>query len=140
MHESEINDPLAEKLGRFTPDTTGLDRDALLFQAGQASVPARRLWPALAGLLALSQIATLVFFLTRSPEQLPPVVVVQPLIPEQKIEVPSAPGSMEPREWTYRRAWISGNIDDLPKQPTIEHAVAPERTLTVRSVSAVLDN
>jgi hypothetical protein len=139
MHEpSELNDPLAEKLGRLTPDTTGLDRDALLFQAGRASAHPRRVWPALAGLLAMSQAATLLFFLTRPPEPARTVVVAPaPETPALR-EESDRPASDEPREWTYRRAIQSGNIDDLPKQPPIENAVAASEVLTVRSVSAML--
>ena len=42
-----------ERLGRFTPDGSGIDRDALLFAAGRASVKPDRRWQSVAGLLAL---------------------------------------------------------------------------------------
>ena len=53
-------DPLAERLSRFTPDGSALDRDALLFAAGRASARPRRGWAAVAGALAASQLLTLV--------------------------------------------------------------------------------
>jgi hypothetical protein len=54
-----MSEPLAERLSRFTPDSAGLDRDALLFAAGRASVRPSRRWMALAGALAASQLITL---------------------------------------------------------------------------------
>lgn len=52
-------EPLPELLARFTPKEAGLDRDALLFEAGRASVRPSRTWQALAGFLAATQTATL---------------------------------------------------------------------------------
>jgi hypothetical protein len=54
-----FDDTLAKRLTQFTPDGTGLDRDALLFAAGRASVRPSRLWLTLAATLAISQMATL---------------------------------------------------------------------------------
>ncbi len=51
-------DPIA-KLARFTPAPAGPDRDAVLFAAGRASVRRSWRWPAVAGLLAVSQAVTL---------------------------------------------------------------------------------
>ena len=66
-----------DALKGFTPDGSGLDRDALLFEAGRASVgsPARA-WGFVA-LLALSQALTLGFCLLRLPER-PPAAVEPP--------------------------------------------------------------
>jgi hypothetical protein len=129
---------LAEKLGRFTPDTSGLDRDALLFQAGQASVHPRRLWPMLAGFLALSQAATLLFFLTREPEQASPRTA---LVPKDEAAAPQtdpivAPVSEQPRSLSYSRALLTGDLDDLPDPKTTYAAAAPDKVLTVRSMSS----
>ena len=137
----ELNgDPLAEKLGRFTPDTTGFDRDALLFQSGRASVRPNRFWPALAGMLLLTQAATLSYFLTRLPQSTVPIVVVAPHAEPSKIEENAvrSSASEEPREWSYHRPAMTGNIDDLPKVPAFEYATVPDRVLTVRSLSSVL--
>ena len=46
-----MSEPLAERLSRFTPDGSGLDRDALLFAAGRASARPNRRWVALAAAL-----------------------------------------------------------------------------------------
>lgn len=60
-------EPRAEKLARFTPDASALDRDELMFAAGRASVRAGRFWRWLAGLLAASQAVTLTLLLTERP-------------------------------------------------------------------------
>lgn len=52
-------DDVKRKLGRFTPVGPALDRDDLLFAAGRASVRSPRRWKWAAGLLAVSQAATL---------------------------------------------------------------------------------
>ncbi len=54
-----MSEPLAERLSRFTPNATDLNRDALLFAAGRASMRPSRVWPALAGALAVAQLVTL---------------------------------------------------------------------------------
>lgn len=135
-----MNDLLVKKLRRFTPDPVGLDRDALLFQAGRASVRPQRWWPALAGLLALSQTATLLHFLTRSPEP-SSSIIVEPKheSPASSLEPIESPASEEPRQWTYRRATMNADVDDLPKQQPIENAIASGRPLGVISYSSVLD-
>jgi hypothetical protein len=54
-----MSEPLAERLSRFTPDGTGLDRDGLFFAAGRASARPNGVWVGLAGLLAVAQVVTL---------------------------------------------------------------------------------
>src|SRR5262249_52385408 len=54
-----MSDPLVERLKRFSPDASGLDRDSLLFQAGRASVRPAHTWKAVAAALALCQLLTL---------------------------------------------------------------------------------
>jgi hypothetical protein len=54
-----MSEPIAERLSRFTPDASALDRDALLFNAGRASVHPNRGWTAAALTLAASQLLTL---------------------------------------------------------------------------------
>jgi|SRR5262249_3678550 len=62
MHES-----LVENLSRFTPDGSALDRDALLFAAGQASARRPiRTWGLLVGTLAACQLLTLVLLWPQS--------------------------------------------------------------------------
>jgi len=80
-----MSEPTAERLSKFTPDATGLDRDALLFAAGRASVRPNRRWAVLCGILAASQVATFALLYWPAPEAVPGRGVVTP--------VANAPGS-----------------------------------------------
>lgn len=60
-------DPLTRTLSRFTPEV-GVDRDALMYQAGRASVPSPARWKGLAAVLALGQALTLLMLLARPDE------------------------------------------------------------------------
>jgi hypothetical protein len=78
-----MSEPLAERLSRFTPDATGLDRDALLFAAGRASLRPSRRWQAIAGVLAVAQLLTLVCLWPGTPPQQsphPPIVQSHDLV------------------------------------------------------------
>ncbi|WP_020467900.1 hypothetical protein [Zavarzinella formosa] len=93
---SESVDPIT-KLVRLTPGRGGLDRDAVMFAAGRGSVRPSRLWPAIAGLLAISQVVTLCLLWPKSPEPvLPPPVtpVMIALPPEEAPPVSPTPGSI----------------------------------------------
>jgi len=56
-----MSEPFLERLTRFTPDASGLDRDALLFAAGRSSARPNRGWMAIASALAGTQVLSLVF-------------------------------------------------------------------------------
>jgi hypothetical protein len=117
-----MSEPLAEHLSRFTPDATGLNRDALLFAAGRASARGNRRWQALVGALALSQVLTLVCLWPRTPPSPPssaPLVVESPapaLLPEKSVPDP-------PPKETLRAGMLSMDferpepIDDEPMVP-----------------------
>jgi hypothetical protein len=64
-----MSDSFAERLKAFTPDGSGLDRDALLFELGRESDRRGHLWPILSGLLAIGQVATLAMLFLAIPEQ-----------------------------------------------------------------------
>ena len=66
-----MSEPLAESLSRFTPNAAELNRDALLFAAGRASVRPSRGWQAVAGVLAASQLLTFVCLWPRTPAPTP---------------------------------------------------------------------
>lgn len=53
-----MSEPI-ERLSKFTPDSSGLDRDRLLFEAGRASARPNRRWRALCMGLTASQLLTL---------------------------------------------------------------------------------
>lgn len=85
-------DPVADALARFTP--VGVDRDELMFRAGQAAVRPPRGWKVATGLLAVSQAVTLGFLLARGPA--PTVSVAVPPPPPASVEVPPPPPSPVP--------------------------------------------
>ena len=78
-----MSDPLAERLSRFTPDAAGMDRVGLLFAAGRASAQTSRRWQLIAGLLAATQLHTLVALLLRP--------ATAPSDPGQKVVVEAPP-------------------------------------------------
>jgi hypothetical protein len=116
-----MNEPFADRLSRFTPADTGLDRDALLFAAGQASVRPSRTWPLLTSALAITQVVTLVLLWPRVPEQ-----EVRPsLSPAEVVVASPQPSSVIPQRWALRQHMLS-NEGELPPSPAPEEALAPE--------------
>jgi hypothetical protein len=89
-----MSEPLAERLSRFTPDCAGLNRDALLFAAGRASVRPNRRWQLLAGMLAACQLLTLAGLWTRTP----PARIDQPTEAVQRSEPAPLPIPHDPSE------------------------------------------
>jgi hypothetical protein len=139
--QPEMNvDPLAQKLARFTPDGSGLDRDALIFQAGRASVRPRPIWPIAVVLLTIAQSLTLYLYLTK-PTMLETPFAVAPhsVEPQPRDEIsPAVPAiSDDPRLWSHRRAILVGNIDDLPRIFPDDDLIAPEPVWTVGSVASI---
>jgi hypothetical protein len=115
-----MSEPFTERLSRFTPDGSGLDRDALLFAAGRASVRPGRPWRALAGLLAASQLLTLVFLWPHTPAA--PSVVHMPLVAVEPPS-PSLPPA-DPRSWTMNLRTLN-ELDDLPP-PAVSDSLVPD--------------
>jgi hypothetical protein len=116
MHES-----LAEQLSRFTPDGSGLDRDALLFAAGQASVPRpTRTWGVLVGALAACQLLTLVLLWPESKGPLGPVAQgpVAVTTPTGAVSV-DADNPTTLANLTSRT--IQSPSGDLPAATTVDH-------------------
>ncbi|HKA07785.1 MAG TPA: hypothetical protein VKD71_11050 [Gemmataceae bacterium] len=96
----EQPDPVTDRLARFTPNASGLDRDALLFAAGQRSARGSRLWPAAAALLAVSQVVTLIALWPSEPVQSPVVAPIPTNSPPPEPITPATPPSSE--VWTVR--------------------------------------
>jgi hypothetical protein len=118
-------DPLTDALAKFTP-VAGFDRDALLFEAGRRKARPSRRWPALAGLLAVSQVVTLVALWPRTPDVVPMPGPVEPPVPEFVIP-PSAPLS---------EMWTAGSSPDVlaaPPRPVDGEFISTGPPLTVRS-------
>jgi hypothetical protein len=117
-------DPLTDALARFTP-APALDRDALLFEAGRRSARPSRRWPAVAGLLAVSQAVTLVALWPRTPVVVPTPSPTEP--PAPAFEIPPSP----PAE-----LWTAGSSPDVlasPPRPEDGEFVSTGPPLTVRS-------
>jgi hypothetical protein len=98
-------DPVSDRLARFTPAAAGLDRDALLFAAGRQSARPSRVWPLAVGVLALSQVATL--------------VVLWPRETPSQVVVPTAPTTTPATEPLFPPAspdpglWSAGSRPDV---------------------------
>jgi hypothetical protein len=138
------DDPLTRRLSQFKPDAGVLDRDTLLFAAGRASVRPNRVWPALAGVLAVSQMVILGFFLWPRPtETVPdpikhtaPTVAVEPTPPV--IVEPSWPDPT-PSLWALREQIIASD-GKLPMPEPIDLAPSNAAPQRVGPLSAQLLN
>src|ERR1700722_1998797 len=107
-----MSEPLAERLKQFTPNGAALDRDALLFHAGRASVRAPGGWKMLAAALAAGQIVTLALLWPRSLPQTSQSVV-EPSRPSIEQVVPQH--SVDPSEWLVLEPGAIAWFDpDLP--------------------------
>lgn len=119
-----MSEPFAERLSRFTPDAAGLDRAALLFEAGRAAARPAWRWKALAAVLTSSQLLTLWLLWSRtsppspSPVERPPVLA--PVAP---------PGSGEGTDpsglWTLNRRLREGQGDATPRAIPVDK-LAPD--------------
>jgi hypothetical protein len=131
MPENEMNpDPVFDKLVRFSPSSGGLDRDAILFASGRASARSRRIWPAIAGFLAVTQAITLAALLMpRSPREMP-----------TKTEIPATSSPMvEPRPEYPSDGMIQvwSDPDRLPKESPVADPAPPEPVWTVLSAKGL---
>jgi hypothetical protein len=124
-------DPVFDKLGRFTPAATGIDRDDWLFAAGRASARTPRGWKAAVGVLALTQAATLAAWLSAPPR--PGPVVESPPAPSSQspAEPPPAEYESPPPSWIVS-ARLTGELPPLP--PGTDARMTDPKPLTVRSV------
>jgi hypothetical protein len=119
---------LAEHLSCFTPDGTGLDRDALLIAAGRASVRPNRGWVALAGTLAACQLLTLAFLW---PMPTPPAGT-QALAPPAPaaVELPAPPLPSDAAElWAPNCRLLQSEGGDLPPPVTVDSVVPDDPPL-----------
>ena len=130
-----MSEPFAERLSRFTPNGSGLDRDALLFAAGRASVRPGRRWRVVSGALAASQLLTLVFLwphMPSAPSVVPaPPVAVEPPLPSL---APAAP-----RSWAVNRRMLN-ELDDLPPPAGSDNLVPDDPLLRASSPLSTILN
>jgi hypothetical protein len=123
-----MSETFAENLKRFTPDSAGLDRDALLFAAGRASARRHPLWAAAAGLLLASQMTTLVLLWPRPHEALegPVLQSVPPFVSESKSSLP--PSSTLDLN-SDRHLLLSAASRELPPAVFHQELIEPETPL-----------
>lgn len=125
-----MSEPLAEHLSRFTPDAAGLDRDALLIAAGRASVRPNRGWPALAGVLAASQLLTLAILWPRTPPPSPPSAPPLVASDSSRPDTPPVPElEPDPSEWRVLRQHMYDTDFAQPTPPSDEPMLPPEPPL-----------
>jgi hypothetical protein len=119
-----MSEPLAEPLSRFTPDGTALDRDALLFAAGRASVRPRRWWMAVAGTLAVTQLLTLALLW---PGRVPPSAgPARSPASVASVEWPASRPALDPGALgTLRQRWLLAK-GELPAPAAAEPPAAPD--------------
>ncbi|MHB1424734.1 MAG: hypothetical protein ACYC3I_16310 [Gemmataceae bacterium] len=124
-----MSEPFAERLSRFTPDATSLDRDALLFAAGRASASSSWRWQTLAGVLAASQLLTLVCLWPRTPPSSMPAPAPFAASDSPSADAPSHELThYPPRQWTLRTPLRSLDLDE-PQPLSDEPMVPPEPPL-----------
>lgn len=117
---------MTERLSRFTPNAAGLDRDAILFEAGRRSARTNRLWPALASLLVISNALTL-FVLWPGP---PNAVAPPETSPQNSPDLVIPPASPPPGMWS---AGSQPDVVFTDSTPSPGPFVSPGPTLTVGS-------
>jgi hypothetical protein len=110
-----MREPIIERLSRFTPDGSGLDRDAILFAAGRASVRPNRAWILATGALAACQLVTLSLLWPRPMNPLSPPV--EPIVATQLL-VASGPASTNGTELALlTRQFLQSGKEDFPSPP-----------------------
>jgi len=130
------DDQVINRLSRFTP-SPGLDREALLFEAGRASARPSGRWIALAGTLAASQLLILGFFLW--PQPVPPGSGPGPVPPFVVEAVAAAPLPPSPSQlWNLREQALESD-GNLPPSPPVDRPVAAAPPLRVWDVNSILN-
>jgi hypothetical protein len=136
MHES-----IAEQLSRFTPEPGGLDRDALLFAAGQASVRRpMQTWGVAVGALAACQLLTLFLLWPESKSPVGTVAKAPSAVNSSTSAVPA--GVDEPTSIaSLTRQTMQSPRGELPAGITVDHLAAADPPLRafVASASVGLD-
>jgi hypothetical protein len=117
---------MTDRLSRFTPNGSGLDRDAILFAAGQQAARGSWVWKAVAGLLAGTQVMTLIVLWPRDVQPAPAPLSVPAVAPLTEPAPPSPPSDI----WTVRSS--PDLIQSVPTAASGEF-VSPGPTLTVGS-------
>ena len=109
-----MSEPSLERLSRFTPDSGGLDRDALLIAAGRGSARPARGWMALASLLTGTQALSLVLLWHRPtpPADRSAVPVTSAPAPPAALEPLASEALANPGLWTARHRLRESKTED----------------------------
>jgi len=127
-----MNDTLPGRLGSLKPSGASLDRDGMLFAAGRASVKPRRIWPALAGLFAITQCVSLVLLLN-GPRTRDVEVVVDSTPRPGTPTVESLPAPS-----IYVKALRTADPEALPPIIAVPAVLPDEPIWTIKSISSVV--
>jgi hypothetical protein len=117
-----MSEPLTDRLSRFTPDATGLDRDALLFAAGRASARPNHGWATVAVALAACQLLTLVMLWPRSTPSGTVLATAHRAAEALPRPTPPPPDAAEP--WSLHRLTREAEAGDLPP-PSAADSLVP---------------
>jgi hypothetical protein len=113
-----MSEEFLERLSRFTPDARGLDRDALLFAAGRASVRPNRGWMTLATAMTCSQVLSLVLLWPRPSPPEGRLTVATAIDPIPSAAATGEPGttneSASSGTWSTRHKLLDSEPDDVP--------------------------
>jgi hypothetical protein len=109
-----MSEPFLERLSRFTPDAGGLDRDALLFAAGRGSARPNRCWIGLAGVLAGTQVLSLVLLF---PHPTPPAADMPAPganlpAPRVAVKPPASEAGDSPGLWSVHPNLLESETED----------------------------
>jgi hypothetical protein len=113
-----MSEPFLERLSRFTPDASRLDRDALLFAAGRSSARPNTGWITLASLLAGTQVLSLVLLWphrNQNPSAEGLTVAVEPTSPHAAtIERRAVEAAASSGVWSARHNLLESEAVDWP--------------------------
>jgi hypothetical protein len=130
-----MSQPLSERLSQFTPDGSGLDRDALLFAAGRASARPNRGWMVVAGALAACQLLTLTVVWPKNPA---PIDMPRSLAMRHESAKGTPPSPADVSELSaLSMQFFNSKDDDFPPAVPVANLIPSEPPLTSHSVSAL---
>ena len=132
-----MRESMIDKLGRFTPNGGGLDRDTLLIAAGRASASRPRGWATLAGILAAAELLTLVCLWPRAVVPGTPMATVPPApsaLLSSHSRIPD--GSNGP---LVAERVLTAKDGQLPPPRLVENLIAPDPPLQALAAHSAMD-
>ncbi|HEV7224239.1 MAG TPA: hypothetical protein VGN42_16140 [Pirellulales bacterium] len=114
-----MSEPFLERLSQFTPDASGLDRDALLFAAGLNSARPNRVWKSVSAVLVGAQLLSLACLWPHAGDSRPGA---QGFVARHSAPAKSSldrPFSAEPRQshvWSVRYEADELTLEDYPAE------------------------